>query len=89
MIRVLMYLIGFAVSLYMLAMTLSVLWGLIRFVIAAPGAIRADLEERRRHRPTPETGSPRQVPNEAPTSRRALPPARPSLPPSTDVGPDG
>jgi hypothetical protein len=73
------YLIGLAASLYVAIATIAFLWGLARFLIEAPGAIRRDLEERRRRRPTPLPRQVKRVPNEEPP---ALPPVRPALPPS-------
>jgi hypothetical protein len=61
---------------------------LLRFLIAAPAAIRADIDERRRRREVVEEARPlRHVENEAvpalPASTPALPPAR-----GQDVVPD-
>jgi hypothetical protein len=71
------YLLGLAASLYALIATLSILWGLIRFLIEAPGAIREDLEARRRRRSPvePVTGArpKRWVANEAVPDPRQLP----------------
>jgi hypothetical protein len=64
-------------ALYALFATLAVLWGLLRFLIAAPAAIRADMEERRRRRDVTEAPRPGHIMNEAP---RALPSPRPALP---------
>ena len=88
MIRVISYLIGLFGSLYALVATLATLWGFLRFLIAAPAAIRADMEERRRRRDVTESPRPlRHVMNEAP---RALPSPRPALPAARedDVTPD-
>ena len=88
MIRVISYLIGLFAAMYALVASLAFLWGLLRFLIAAPAAIRADMEERRRRREVVEEPRPlRHVANEAlpalPASTPALPPAR-----DQDVGPD-
>jgi hypothetical protein len=88
MIRVIWYLIGLFAALYALVATLAFLWGLLRFLIAAPAAIRADVEERRRRREVTEAPRPlRHIVNEAP---RALPSPRPGLPAARedDVTPD-
>jgi hypothetical protein len=69
-------------ALYAIAMTVSFVYGLLRFLIAAPSAIRADLEVRRRRAPDPEPRDARYVANEVET-RRALPPARRELPPES------
>jgi hypothetical protein len=88
MIRVISYLIGLFAGLYALVATLAFLWGLLRFLIAAPSAIRQDMEERRRRRQVVEEPRPlRHVANEA---LSALPAPKPALPPARDpdVGPD-
>jgi hypothetical protein len=62
------------VVVYAVAATVSLLWGLGRFLLAAPGAIRQDLAERRARDLEPERTL-RYVANEASTTPPALPQA--------------
>ena len=82
MIRLVAQLFALIGALYAIAMTLSFVYGLLRFLIAAPSAIKADLEERRRRTPVPEPREARYVANEVETPR-ALPPTRRELPPTS------
>jgi hypothetical protein len=90
LIRVISYLIGLFTAVYALVATLAFLWGLLRFLIAVPSAIRQDMEQRRRRRRVvEEPRSPRHVANDA---LPALPASRPALPPTRDSdvsGPTG
>jgi hypothetical protein len=67
-----MFLASAFVAVYALVATVSILIGLARFVLEAPGAIRADLDGRRRARAEPPRML-RYVRNEA-DDQRALPP---------------
>jgi len=49
-IQLLFWLIDMATTVWVVAMVASLLWGLVRFLIAAPAAIREDLENARRRR---------------------------------------
>jgi hypothetical protein len=79
-IRLIAWLIDVGTAAFTLVVTLSFAWGLVRFLVAAPGAIRRDLEDARsRRRPEPEAAPEgRVVPNEA--TPPALPAPRPQLP---------
>ena len=82
MIRVIAQLFALMSALYAIAVTLSFVYGLLRFLIAAPSAIKADMGEHRRRAAVPDPRVARYVDNEAETPP-ALPPARPELPPAS------
>jgi hypothetical protein len=73
LIRLVVFLVELFVLVYAVAATVSFLWGLGRFLIAAPGAIRHDLAERRARHAQP-ARTLRYVANEASTPRPSLPP---------------
>lgn len=76
LIRLIVFLLTAFVALYAVAATVSLLIGLGRFLLGAPGAIRADLQERRRVHSEP-TRLLRYVRNEAERDPPALPPGHP------------
>ena len=83
LIRLVVFLVELFLFVYLVAATVSFMWGLGRFLLAAPGAIRHDLAERRARDLQPERTL-RYVENEASTPPPALPPADrelPALPP--------
>jgi len=76
LIRLIVFLTTAFVALYALAATVSLLIGLGRFLLGAPGAIRADLAARKRAQAElPRTL--RYVRNEADRDPPALPPGHP------------
>jgi hypothetical protein len=85
LIRLVVFLVELFLFVYLVAATVSFLWGLGRFLIAAPGAIRRDLAERRARDLQPERTL-RYVENEASTPPPALPPAD-DEPPALMPGP--
>jgi hypothetical protein len=85
LIRLVVFLVELFLVVYAVAATISLLWGLGRFLLAAPGAIRHDLAERRARHLEPERTL-RYVANEAPTPPPSLPPAE-DEPPALMPGP--
>lgn len=72
LIRLVVFLASAFVAVYALIAAVSLLLGLARFLVEAPGAIRADLEARRRARAEPPRPL-KYVENEAEDDPPALP----------------